>query len=339
MINFSAINIRTWAMAGASGTLGIAMYELAKNDPDFAVVTSDLCFFSGLDHVMQDFPDKVYNVGIAEQNMIGIAAGMAKEGMHVWATTYASFASTRAIDQVKVNMGYMKLPIKLIGLTSGFSVGVLGATHMAIEDIAIMRAIPNITILSPADCHEAMKLLLAASKINSPVYIRLSGTIRTPIVYSSEYNLEIGKANCILSTQNADIMLISTGSMVNVAINVAKTLAEQNIKCDLYDIHMIKPLDNALIANTVKYKLVVTLEEHNIIGGLGSAVAEQLSQLGNAPKQVIIAIEDNYPHAASYEALLRNNGLTINQITEKILKSLNTIQNRMEKFNEQFREV
>ncbi|MBR0220165.1 MAG: hypothetical protein IJQ63_00160, partial [Synergistaceae bacterium] len=186
-MEFSTGNIKLWSMIGASGTFGLAAHELAEIYPNFAVITADLCFFSGLNRLKLDFPEKLYNVGISEQNMIGVAAGMANEGMCVWATTYASFASTRVLDQIKVNMGYMKLPVHLLGLASGLSIGVLGATHISIEDIAIMRAIPNMTVIVPADCTELMKAVLTVSKMDTPTYIRASGTIRTPIVYKSDY--------------------------------------------------------------------------------------------------------------------------------------------------------
>ena len=322
MIDYSPVNIRTWSMAGASGTLGVAAYELAKTDPDFAIVTSDLCFFSGLDHVLNDYPEKIYNVGIAEQNMVGIAAGMTKEGMHVWATTYASFASARVLDQVRVNMGYMKLPIKLIGLTAGFSVGILGATHMAIEDIAVMRAIPNMTILSPADCHETMKLIMAASTIESPVYIRLSGTMRIPMVYKENYDLEIGKAIKVYHNTGSVIVIISTGSMVNESLKAAANLYENGVKCDVYDMHTIKPLDQEILKQNLDKKLIVTVEEHSVVGGLGATVAEALSGIGNTPKQLILGINDYYPHAASYEALLERSGLTAEGIANKIKAEL-----------------
>lgn len=318
MIEFSTANIRTWSMAGASGTLGIAAHELAERDPDFAIVTSDLCYFSGLDHVAKDFPEQIYNVGIAEQNMIGVAAGMAKEGMHVWAATYASFASARVLDQVKVNMGYMKLPIRLVGLTSGFSVGILGATHMAIEDIAVMRAIPNITILSPADCHETMKLILAAAELDKPVYLRLSGTMRTPIVYRENYELQIGKANRIMNYPDSIVSVFATGSMVSVACKAAQALYGKGIRCDVFDMHTIKPLDTAAIRDSMKKKLIVTIEEHSVTGGLGSSVAEVLSRESAAPRQLMFGINDYYPHAASYHALLEECGLTADKIADKI---------------------
>ena len=159
-------------MLGSSGTFGVTALDLASEDPDFAVVTADLCFFSGLERFRAEYPDRLYNVGIAEQNMVGVAAGMAKEGMNVFATTYASFASTRVLDQVKMTMGYMQLPVKLIGLTGGYSTGILGATHFSVEDLAIMRSIPNVTVMSPADCTETVKCVTAAAAMDSPVFIR-----------------------------------------------------------------------------------------------------------------------------------------------------------------------
>lgn len=161
MIEYNERNIKKWSMLGPSGVLGLAACEFAEKDDNFAMLTADLCSFSGLERFKNTHQDKLYNFGIAEQNMVGVAAGMAKEGMNVFATTYATFCSTRALDQVRVNMGYMKLPVTLIGLTSGYSAGILGATHMAIEDIAIMRSIPNIVVLSPSDGMETMKALEA----------------------------------------------------------------------------------------------------------------------------------------------------------------------------------
>ena len=142
---------RMWSMMGPTGLFGVAMNELAKENENLCVVTADLCSFSGLERFSREFPERFYNVGIAEQNMAGVAAGLAREGMNVFAATYASFAATRALDQVRISMGYMKLPIKLVGLTAGFASGILGATHMALEDLAIMRSIPDMLILSPAD--------------------------------------------------------------------------------------------------------------------------------------------------------------------------------------------
>ncbi|MBR3721487.1 MAG: transketolase [Selenomonadaceae bacterium] len=322
MIEFTKGKIMTWSMAGASGTLGAGLLELADNDPDFAVVTSDLCFFSGLEKLKQKHPDKLYNVGIAEQNMVGAAAGMAKEGMHIWATTYASFASTRALDQVKVNMGYMKFPIRLAGLTSGYSVGILGATHMSIEDISIMRSIPNIVVLSPADCHETMKLILATTQIDAPIYLRLSGTMRTPIVYPEDYSLKIGKANMLREHDKSSIAIFATGTMVSNALMVEKILAAKDIFCNVYDVHTIKPLDKEAIFQNLNKSLLITMEEHSVIGGLGSAVAECICGAKQRPRQLVFGIADFYPHAASYDALIKCNGLDVDSMVAHIEEAI-----------------
>lgn len=320
MIEFNAKNSRIWSMLGASGVLGVAACELAEIDSEFVVITADLCYFSGLGRLNTKYPERVINVGIAEQNLIGVAAGMAKEGMNVFATTYATFASTRALDQVKVNMGYMGLPVKMIGLTSGFSAGILGATHMALEDIAILRSIPNLVILSPADAAETMKCLLAAAKTKVPTYIRMSGASRTPIVYQEDYDFVMGKA--IRLKEGTEISLMATGSMVYKAIRVANLLEQKGYSCEVMNFHTIKPIDKEAIKKAIRKKLIVTIEEHSVIGGLGSAVSEVLAPMKMKPPQIMIGIEDRYPHAASYEALLENNGLTEERIETKILNCL-----------------
>ena len=317
MVEFNEKNARIWSMLGPSGVLGIAACEIADKDENFVIVTADLCYFSGLDRYQKIHPDKLINVGIAEQNMLGIAGGLAKEGLSVASTTYASFATTRILDQVKVNMGYMKLPIKLIGLTAGYAAGILGATHMAIEDIAIMRSIPNITIISPADCTETMKAIISVAKMDTPVYIRMNGSSRMPIIYKDDYDFQIGKA--IKLRSGNDISLMATGTMVDTALRVAKLLESKNLSCEVLDFHTIKPIDKETIYNSARKKAIITIEEHSTIGGLGSAVAEVMAAMTQKPPQLIIGIEDNYLHAASYGALMERSGLTAEQIYEKIL--------------------
>lgn len=304
-------------MLGGCGTFGQVAAEIAKEDDNFAVVTADLTFFSGLERLKNQKPDAVYNFGIAEQNMIGAAAGMVKEGMKVFATTYASFATTRCLDQVKVNMSYMKLPIKLVGLTSGYSVGILGATHMAMEDIAIMRSIPNIVILSPADCTETAKAIMAAYHSEDPVYIRLTGEQRNPIVYTQDYEFTIGKA--VELTEGDDIALVATGTMVHECLQVQKMLLDKGISCKVIDVHTIKPMDEEMLQSLMSMKLIVTVEEHSKIGGLGAAVAEYYADKTASPPQVMIAAPDVYPHAANYRFLLKTCGLTSEAIAEKVV--------------------
>ena len=321
MIDFTPINIRTWSMLGTCGAFEQAAMCFPEIDERIVVLTSDLCTFSGLDRFKAKFPDRLYNFGIAEQNMVGVAAGFAKEGLIPFATTYAAFASMRCADQVKVNMGYMGFPIKLVGLTAGYAVGSLGATHMCLEDIAIMRAMPNVVVLSPADCTSAVKATIAAAKCDKPVYLRLSGGMNNPVVYKGDFEFEIGKA--IVLREGTDISLIATGSMVHVALKAADMLAAQGVSVEVVDMHTIKPIDAAAIKRACAKRLIVTLEEHSKIGGLGAAVAETLALCPDRPLQLILGTEDRYPHAAPMSSLHLEQGLVPEAVAERIIGTLN----------------
>jgi transketolase len=218
-------------------------------------------------------------------------------------------------------MGYMGFPIKLVGLTSGYAVGSLGATHMCLEDIAIMRAMPNIVVLSPADCTSAVKATFAAAKCDGPVYLRLSGGMNNPVVYKSDFEFEIGKA--IVLREGSDISLIATGSMVQVALKTADMLAAQGLSVEVVDMHTIKPIDEAAIKKSCAKRLIVTLEEHSHIGGLGSAVAETLALCSERPPHLILGAEYHYPHAAPMSSLHLGQGLVPEVVMEKIIGTLN----------------
>lgn len=312
---------RVWSMMGTTGLFGVVMNELAKENRDLCVVTADLCSFSGLERFSREFPDNFFNVGIAEQNMAGVAAGLANEGMNVFAATYASFAAARALDQIRISMGYMNLPVKLVGLTAGFASGILGATHMSLEDIAVFRAMPNVVILSPADCTETVKSLEAALHYEGPVYIRLTGGARMPIVYSEEYEYKIGKA--IRLRDGEDICIFATGSLVAVTLEAAKELEDMGISATVMDVHTIRPFEREMLADMMKYKLLVTSEEHSVTGGLGSAVAEELAGYQSHPPLLRIGVEGRYPHAASYSYLMEQSGLTKDKIVQKIMDRIN----------------
>ena len=324
MIEFNKRNIRTWSLLGPSGAHGIAAMELAEMNPNVVMITADLCFFSGLERYKQAYPDRLLNVGIAEQNMVGIAGGLAKEGFIPFANTYASFCTSRSADQVRVNMSYMKLPIKMIGLTAGYGAGILGATHISIEDIAFMRALPNITVISPADCSEIIKAMIAASKTEDPTYIRLTGPMNTPIVYKDDYDFIIGKAIPVLKGE--DVCIIATGSMVYQAIQAAGLLGSAGISCSVVNMHTIKPLDNdAVIEANNTHRLLVTAEEHSIVGGLYGAVSECLCKTGMHKPVLPIGINDFFVPAGSYEYQLMKSGLTAEQIKEKIIAKLQEV--------------
>lgn len=317
MIQFDSKNARIWSRLGPSGVVGTAALEMAENIPEVLMLTADLCFFSGLERFKNQYPDKIYNFGIAEQNMIGAAGGLAKEGFIPFTSTYASFCCSRCADQVRVNMAYMKLPIKMIGLTAGYGAGILGATHMSVEDIAFMRALPNITVISPADCGEIIKCMIAAAKTKEPTYIRLTGPINTPIIYKENYDFEIGKAISLRKGNN--ICFIATGSMVSQALKAAEILEEKGISCSVINMHTIKPLDiEAIYKASDNHNLLVTIEEHSVHGGLGSAVSEVLIQKKEHAPLVIVGIEDMFVKPGEYQYQIEQSGLTGKQIAERI---------------------
>lgn len=316
MIDITPMNARIWSRLGSCGAFGQAALALPEVDDRTVILTADVCSFAGLERFRTQHPDRLYNMGIAEQNMVAVAAGFAREGFLPFAATYANFAVMRAADQIKVCMGYMGLGVKLVGLTSGYSVGILGPTHMCLEDVAVMRAIPNILIISPADCTATVKATLAAAKVEAPVYLRLSGSMNCPIVYKENFDFEIGRA--ILLRDGADISIIATGSMVSVALKASDELAEAGISAEVVDMHTIRPIDAKAIERASAKKLIVTLEEHSVVGGLGSAVAEILSKKIARPLQLMLGAQGSYPHAADYSFLLESSGLTPSQVAARI---------------------
>lgn len=319
MIEINSTNTRIWSRLGPSGAVGTAAMKMGENQPEVLMLTADLCFFSGLERFKDKYPDKMYNFGIAEQNMIGVAGGLAKEGFIPFVSTYASFCSSRCADQVRVNMSYMKLPIKMLGLTAGYGAGILGATHMSVEDIAFMRSLPNITVLSPADCTEIIKCMIVASKTKEPTYIRLSGPVNTPVIYKGDYDFKIGKA--IILKEGKDICFIATGSMVSQALGAAEIIEEEGISCSVINMHTIKPLDQDAILNASNnHKLIVTVEEHSVYGGLGSAVSEVLAKENNHAPLEIIGIEDLFVKPGDYQFQIEQSGLTSKQIAERIIE-------------------
>jgi transketolase len=252
--------------------------------------------------------------------MIGLAAGLAKDGTIVFATSFSPFVTMRACEQVRMNMGYMQLNIKTIGLGSGLIMAQLGNSHYGIEDGAVMRSIPGMTVINPADGVEIIKTIEALCNYNHPAYLRLTGGPGLPIVYEEEIDFHIGKA--LKVRDGSDIAIIACGSMVYYSKIAADILAKKGIESTVIDMHTIKPLDTKSIDSLLEHKLIVTVEEHSVIGGLGSAVAEYLCAI-DAPKQIIIGINDFFPKAGSYDYLLEQCGLTAKHIASRILENYN----------------
>ncbi|AJC66809.1 MULTISPECIES: transketolase family protein [Dickeya] len=320
MLEIKPSNIRSWSMLGSRGTFGVVLLELAHQYDNLVALSADLCKSSGLDRFNSAYPERFFNAGIAEQNMIGVASGLAAGGFIPFATSFANFLTMRAGEQVRHNLGYMNENVKIVGLASGIATGMFGATHHGIEDIAVLRAISNITILSPADCTETAKMTEAALLHQGPVYIRLTGNMRAPVVYNSDYELSIGRA--IKLKDGGDICIVATGSMVYPSLKAADILEHEGIKCSVINMHTIKPLDYKALDDISDKKLIVTIEEHSTIGGLGSAVAEYLADKENRPRQLIIGIPQGYPHAGDYDYLLSVSGLTVTDIVMKIKKNI-----------------
>ncbi len=314
-------NIKMWSTIGSRATFGIGALDLAKKIDNLMVLTCDVSTSAGLDRFRKTFPDKYLDIGIAEQNMVGVAAGLASEGYSVITTTFAPFQTARCCEQIKVNAGYMKQKICMVGIASGLALGNLGFTHCCVEDIGILRSIPNIQIISPADSFETIKALNAAVGSNKSTYIRLTGSSNNPIVYNQDYNFEIGKS--IKLRSGKDVSLFCSGTMVSACLEAAINLEKLKISCSVINMHTIKPVDVEAIKDaSVTSKLIVSVEEHNIIGGLGSAISEELSKLDNHPKMIRIGINDQYTKGGSYNFLKDKYGLTPDKIIEKIKLNL-----------------
>lgn len=308
--------ITRWAVMGPRATFGMAILKLYEEESDFFVMSADLGSSSGLARFYSKYPDAFINVGIAEQNLIGVAAGLAKDGTPVFATSFAPFISMRASEQIRMNMGYMSLNIKAVALGSGLAMNTLGASHFGLEDIAVMRTIPGMTVLCPSDGLQIVKCVEASKHYDGPVYIRLSGG--ADIIYEDDFAYEIGRS--VTLKKGKDIAFIAAGSIVSQTLKAASLLEDKGITCTVIDMHTIKPLDKDTLNSLMEYKLIVTVEEHNILGGLGSAVAEYFACKKGRPRQLMLGVNDFYPHPGSYEYLLNECGLSPEKITESVIK-------------------
>ncbi len=286
------------------------------------MVTGDLGDSSGLARFKNMFPDRFINVGIAEQNMIGVAAGLAKEGYNVFATSFGPFITLRSGEQVRMNLGYMELNVKAVAIGSGLSMAFLGNSHYGLEDAAVMRSIPNLTVVSPADCAEIVKVVHAAAEFDGPMYIRLTGAVGNPPVYTEEYDFEIGKS--ITLRKGSDITIFATGSMVYESLEAAKILDNLGISATVINTHTLKPFDYSAIDIAISSsKIIVTVEEHSIIGGLGSIVAEYKAKFTNSPAQLILGLPDKFGKTAEYRYLLDKYRLVGEKIAVDIMEFVN----------------
>ena len=300
-------------------SFGNALVELGNERDDFVVLDADLAAATKTGVFKKAFPERHYDCGIAEQNMVSIAAGIAATGKRVVCSSFAMFAAGRAYEQVRNSIGYPHLNV-IIGAThAGISVGEDGATHQCCEDIALMRTIPGMTVINPADDTEAKAAMRAAFEHDGPVYIRF-GRLAVPVIFGDDYKFEIGKG--IELKEGSDVTVIATGLLVAEALEAYEALKAEGISARIINMPTIKPIDKDIVVKAAKETgAIVTAEEHNVIGGLGSAVAEVLAEEAPVP-MVRIGINDVFGHSGPAAVLLDEFGLRAKNIVEAAKKAI-----------------
>ena len=293
---------------------GNALAEFGA-DYDFVVLDADLAAATKTGVFKKKYPERFFDCGIAEGNMMSVAAGIAASGKAVFASSFAMFAAGRAFEQIRNTIGYPHLNVKIGATHAGITVGEDGATHQCLEDIALMRTIPGMVIVNPADAVEARAAVKAALEYNGPMYIRF-GRLAVPVFNDAEtYKFELGKGVCM--KDGSDVTIVATGLMVSVAMDAAKLLEEKGINARVINIHTIKPLDKDIILKAAaETGAIVTAEEHNIIGGLGSAVTEAVCESNPVPV-VRLGVNDSFGHSGKVPPLLEMYGLTAENLAAK----------------------
>lgn len=298
-------------MEAVREAFGKALVELARRDPRIVVLDADLASSTKVIYFAKEFPDRYFQVGIAEQNMTGIAAGLALMGRIPFTSTFAVFNSRRACDQVAMSIAHARLPVKLIGAYSGIVSGNNGATHQAVEDVAIMRAIPGMVVIDPADTREVRAVVKAVVDYDGPVYLRLSRDA-WPDVTPPGYEFRIGRA--VLLRPGNDVTLVSSGMMASLCLRAAKDLSAQGVSAAVLHMPTVKPLDvEALVELAQRTGCIVTAENHTIFGGLGGAVAEALVEHCPVPMKRV-GLKDTYGECGTNDELLEKYGLSSTHI-------------------------
>lgn len=294
---------------------GKALVELGEKYPELVVMDADLSKSTMTAEFGKAYPERFFNMGIAEQNLYASAAGLALSGKTVCASTFAMFASGRAFEIIRNSIGYTKANVKICATHAGITVGEDGASHQTFEDIALMRTIPGMTVINPSDGVSARKLLEQAVAMNGPCYVRL-GRAAVPVFYGEDAEITLGKGNLV--KDGKDVTIVATGIMVNEAVIAAEALAGEGIDVRVIDIHTIKPIDEDIIIKAAQEtKAIVTAEEHSVIGGLGSAVAEVVVK--NAPvKMAMVGQQDTYGESGKPDQLKEKYGMTANDIVAAV---------------------
>lgn len=303
-------------MLATRDVYGQVIAELGKTKPNIVVLDADLSGSTKTAGFAKAFPERFFNMGIAEQDMIGTAAGLAAAGKIAFASTFAVFAAGRAWDQIRMSVAYTRLNVKVVVTHAGITTGEDGASHQANEDIAIMRALPNLTVVVPADGVETAKVIRAAVEFSGPMYIRL-GRPKCRVIYDDpNYDFKIGRG--VIMREGRDATVIACGLMVGVSLAAAELLAKEGLKVRVVNMHTIKPLDTSLIIKCAEETgAIVTAEEHSIIGGLGGAVAEVLVENALVP-MARVGTRDTFGESGKPEELLVKYGLTAEEIVKAV---------------------
>ncbi len=298
---------------------GNALVKLGQMNENVVVLDADLSKSTKTADFQKNFPDRFFNMGIAEQNLIGAAAGMSVAGKIPFASTFAMFATGRAFEVIRNSVCYPKLNVKVCATHAGLTVGEDGASHQSVEDMAIMRSVPNMTVIVPADGVETEQIIFEVAKYNGPVYVRL-GRSAVPTIFDENYKFEIGKG--VEVKEGTDATVIACGIMVNEAMKAHDILKEEGVSLRVINMPTIKPIDTDIIIKAAKEtKAIITAEEHSIIGGLGSAVSEVVVE--NCPVPVKrVGVKDTFGESGSPNDLLEKYGLTANDIVKAVKESL-----------------
>lgn len=298
---------------------GEELVALGAEHDDFMVLDADLAAATKTGKFKAAYPDRFLDCGIAEQNLMGVAAGIAAAGHRVFASTFAMFAAGRAFEQVRNSIGYPHLHVVIGATHAGISVGEDGATHQCNEDIALMRAIPGMTVIVPSDDVEARAAVRAAYEADGPVYLRL-GRLAAPVIHGDGYRFEVGRG--VVEREGSDVTVVATGLMVSAALEAAEELASEGIDCEVLNVHTVKPLDEGLVVRSAeKTGRVVTVEEHSVIGGLGSAVCDALCANHPVPVRKV-GVQDVYGESGPALGLLEKYGLDAKGVAKSIREFL-----------------
>lgn len=319
------VNVKLLSMLGQGGSaFGISLMNIMNERDDIMVLSADMSAPAGLDKFKSAFPNHFLNVGIAEQNMIGVAAGLADEGFKVICVAQACFITMRCYEQVRHFAGYMNLPIILVGIGAGLSLQFMGNTHYALEDVALMRTIPDMTVMAPCDSLEAMNALEYAVSSGGAAYIRLLGGTGITAVHQAEY--DFGKGKPVVLSDGKDVTILATGAATSRALAAAQALDRDGIACTVVDVVTLKPFDRAVLDSCRQNALVVTVEEHRLAGGLGTIVAECFTEMNlDVPLLTLGVGNDLYPNPGFYQYMVEQCGLDAESVAIQIKKKLITL--------------